>query len=307
MKQLLVSITVLFSLICSGQKSKKLDYSYINVKDIIELKDLIYFKSDTTLVTGRIIQYDKKNKPNKFVLVSKGKADKLGWQPIYKKGFTELQESALGNLLLGVGQVLDMTNTINIPTVRQNHSSDPNIDTYRKYNKQFIKQEIKELSDRNRIYNNLTPNDFSNLNEEHKDGPFKEFYNNKRLKSKGNYFKGKKHGAWENYNSNGNLKSKRNYIEGIKNGLWIEYYDNGKIESKVNYLKGKNEGIMEMYYLDGTLKIRLNYINGKEDGLMEMFHNNGQLYIKGSFKEGKEIGDWRTYNNTGKLVKTENF
>ncbi len=330
MKHLFTLLIFTFTFVSVGQISKKQDYSHIDFKNIIEIKDLIYFKADTTLVTGRIIQY-KKNKPNKFILVTKGIADNLGWQPIHNDGFTELQESAIGTLLLGVGQVLHMTNTIQIPDSRKSHSSDPNIDNYRKYNKQFINKEVKNLSDRNRIYNNLTSNDFSNLNKEYRDGLVKEYYDNKQLKSKGNYVKGRKHGAWEEYYSSGNLKSKRNYIEGnedgfsaeyynngqlktkenrvkfIKEGVWETYRRNGILESKVSYLNGKKSGIREVYHLNGNLKVRVNYIDGKEDGLMELYHKNGRLLLKGFLKDGKEIGEWKTYNNTGKLIKTENF
>ena len=330
MKHLFTLLIFTFTFVSVGQISKKQDYSHIDFKNIIEIKDLIYFKADTTLVTGRIIQY-KKNKPNKFILVTKGIADNLGWQPINEDRIIQTQESDIGSLLLGVGQVLYMTNTIQIPDSRKSHSSDPNIDNYSKYNKQFIKKEVKELSDRNRIYNNLTSNDFSNLNKEYKDGLVKEFYNNKQLKSKGNYLKAKKHGAWEHYYPNGNIKSKTNYIEGnrdgfsaeyydngqlknkgnlvkyVKEGIWEAYHHNGKLENKVNYLNGEKHGVMEAYHPNGNLKVRLNYIDGKEDGLMEVFHKNGQLILKGFLKDGKEIGEWKTYDNTGKLIKTETF
>lgn len=306
MKQLFLLLAFTFSFVCNGQISKH-DNSNIDIKDIIEINDLIYFKSDTTLVTGRIIRYIKKNKPKDYIWVTKGKPNNFGWQSINDTRITQPKESVIGSLILGAGQLLELTNTINIPTSRKSHSSDPNIDTYREYNKLFIKKVGEDASYKNRISNNMKSNEPSNLKVVPKDGPYIEYYDDKKIKSKGNYVKEKKHGAWENYNSSGNLKSKRNYIDGSKDGLWIEYYDNGKIESKVNYLKGKNEGIMEMYHLNGALKIRLNYINGKENGLMEMFHKNGQLFMKGSFKEGNEIGDWKTYDNIGRLIKKENF
>jgi len=268
---------------------------------------LIYFKKDTTLVTGRIIQYNKKNKPNKFVLVTKGKVDELGWQSIYNDGIIRTEESTLGTLLLGAGAVLEMTNTINIPESRKRHFSDPNIDNYRKYNKEFIKKEAKELSDRKRIFNNHTSNEISNLDVAPKDGFVKEFYDNKQVKSKGNYVKGKKHGAWENYYLNGNLKSKTNYIDGNRDGSFAEYYENGQLKAKRNFVKLVKEGVWETYHDNGKLKVLLNYVNGKEDGLMEVYHKNGQLILKGYLKNGKQIGEWKTYNKTGKLIKSENF
>ena len=331
MNKLFILLVLTFSFVCTGQINKKQDYTYIDIKDIVEIKDLIYFKADTVLVTGRIVQYNNKNKPKKYIWVKKGIADNFGWQPINEERIIQTEESALGSLLLGVGQVLDVTNTINIPNSRTSHSSDPNIDNYRKYNKQFIKKEVKNLSDRNRIYNNLTTNDFSNFKTEAKDGLVTEFYDNKQLKSKGNYIKGKKQGTWEEYYSNGNLMSRKNFIEGNEEGLWVEHYNNGQLkkkgnyvefkkegiwetynkndelESKISYLNGKKTGVMEVYHLDGSLKVHLNYIDGKENGLMKVYHKNGQLILKGFFKEGKEIGEWKTYSDTGKLIKTENF
>ena len=48
--------------ICLGQINNGQDYFPVDFKSVTERNGLIYFKADTTLVTGRVTQYDKKNK-----------------------------------------------------------------------------------------------------------------------------------------------------------------------------------------------------------------------------------------------------
>lgn len=61
MKKLaLFLLIVLLPLFCNSQKEVKEYIGDINIKDIIEIKGLIYFKADTSLVTGRVIRFNKK-------------------------------------------------------------------------------------------------------------------------------------------------------------------------------------------------------------------------------------------------------
>jgi hypothetical protein len=60
MKKILGLMILVLPFICNGQKKVKEHQGDINFKDIIEIKQLIYFKADTTLVTGRVIRYNKK-------------------------------------------------------------------------------------------------------------------------------------------------------------------------------------------------------------------------------------------------------
>ena len=55
---LLIAFSPLF---CNAQKNGNEYQGDLNYKDIIEIDGLIYLRADTTLVTGKIIRYNKKN------------------------------------------------------------------------------------------------------------------------------------------------------------------------------------------------------------------------------------------------------
>lgn len=59
MKKLaLLLLIMILPLFCNSQKGVKEFIGDINFKDIIEIKGLIYFKADTSIVTGRVIRYN---------------------------------------------------------------------------------------------------------------------------------------------------------------------------------------------------------------------------------------------------------
>jgi antitoxin component YwqK of YwqJK toxin-antitoxin module len=79
MKQLIVLLILLFPFVCEGQTNKVNYYQDIDYKDIVESKGLFYLKLDTTLVTGRVIRYNNKKEPKRYILVEKGKPQSVNW------------------------------------------------------------------------------------------------------------------------------------------------------------------------------------------------------------------------------------
>lgn len=231
MKKILVLMILVLPFVCNGQKKVKEYQGDINFKDIIEIKQLIYFKTDTTLVTGRVIRYNKKNIAKKYIIVTKGKPDNLGWILVNDK-YTPPEKSALGSLVTGAAQVIDFIDPIDIPTSRTNHASDASIDSYIDYNKEFIKKEFNDASYRNKISKNLQ------IENEVSIKPFEENTKQVQIEDKGNYIDGKKEGLWEEYHQNGQLKAKGVYEEGKKNGTWEVFNEQGKLKAKINYRLG---------------------------------------------------------------------
>lgn len=89
MKKRFIFVIMFLSLSCLGQDSsinkfRNLNHNFIsendiNVKDILQIDDLVYFKKDTVLITGRVVKYNRKGKLKKVILVVEGKPDELGW------------------------------------------------------------------------------------------------------------------------------------------------------------------------------------------------------------------------------------
>lgn len=279
----IVLLIVLLPLFCSGQKIVWKNQNSINYKDIVDIKGLIYFKIDTTLVTGKVIRYNKRKIAKKYVWVSKGKPDNLGW--VYLNDKTEMpKESVFGHILSTgasiTGAVMGVTgNDSNLPTSDSDHriTTENRIDSYLSEQKEYTSKAYNDMLIKNEISNHL------NFTKERSNGPFEEFYDNGQLKSEGNY------------------------VEGKEDGLWEGYYHNGSLMNKVNYINGKKVGLLENYYIDGKLKSRINYKEGKENGMMELYHQNGKLMLKGFSKGATQIGEWKYYDENGELIKIENF
>lgn len=232
MKKILMLIILVLPFVCNGQKKVKEYQGDINFKDIIEIKQLIYFKADTTLVTGRVIRYNKKNIAKKYIIVTKGKPDNLGWISVKDK-YTPPEKSALGSLVTGTAQIIDFIHPTDIiPTSRTNHASDASIKSYLDYNKEFIKKEFKDASDRNKISKNLQSENEVSIK------PFEENNKEVQIEDKGNYIDGKKEGLWEEYYHNGKLKAKGVYKEGKEDGTWEVFNEQGKLTAKINYKLG---------------------------------------------------------------------
>jgi hypothetical protein len=187
MKQLIVLLVLLFSFVCEGQSKKEDYYKDINYKNVVEIKGLLYLKADTTLVTGKVIRYNKKNQAKKYILVSNGKPDNLGWIQI-SDGFARPKESGLGSFVTAAAWITGVTmavtgNDIDIPIGTNNYSQNDISGTgnYFKYNKENISKAYSDMSDRNEISKKI------NSEKEAINGPFEEYYEDGQLEIKGNY------------------------------------------------------------------------------------------------------------------------
>lgn len=314
MKQLLVLIFITLTFVSQGQTDS---YQDIDFDEIVEIKGLLYFKPDTTLVTGRVIRYNRKGKAKRYIMVYKGKPDVLGWNNFNDK-YERPKESPLGNLVsatlvtTGVAMALS-SNDINNPAPIIN-SNNPNysitnsgVSNLMEYNKDIASKAQNDMSKTNEITQNLESNYNSDIIVEPKQGLYKKFFEDDQATIKKEHINRKKTGEWKRFYTNGILESTGIFIKGKKEGLWEEYHGNGQLKSKGYYIKDKKDGLWEEYFYNGQLKSKINFNEGKEDGLMEVFHENGKLLMRGSFENGIQIGEWNYYNENGVLFKTENF
>ena len=285
-------------------------YGDIDIKEVIEIKDLLYLKADTTLVTGRVIRYNNKQEAKRYIMVNNGKPDNLGWNN-FKDKYESPIESPLSNLVsatlvtTGVAMALsdkDINSTIPANYANQNNHSLINIDASNllDYNQEIASKAQDDMSKTNEITQNLQ----SNSNSDIVDKPIDE---KRAIDIKGNHIEKKRTGERRRYYSNGKLESRGFFIKGNKEGLWEVYHNNGQLKSKGYYTKGMKDGLWKEYYKNRLMNSSINYKNGKEDGLLEVFHENGKLLMKGSYKDGKQIGEWNYYDEKGNLTKTEHF
>ena len=268
---------MLFPLFCNAQKKGNEYQGDVNYKEILEIDGLIYLKADTTLVTGKVIRYNKKNEPKKYILVLNGKLDNLGWKNVVESNYIM--------------------------------SFDPIFKKIDGYTGENQLAPYDELTRKN--FNRI--NELNHLNElelasqEKSIESNKEDFGEKKLISKLSDADSVKDGLWEEYYDNGQLRSAGNYMDSKKDGLWQEYYENGNMANMVNFNDGKKVGLLKNYYTNGQLKGRINYIEGKEHGMMELYHQNGKLMLEGFFKEANQISVWKYYDEDGKLINIETF
>jgi len=298
-------ILLTFSFVCQGQTLISDDFKEINYTDVMEINDLIYFRTDTTLVSGKVIRYNRKNEAKKYILVSNGKPDSFGWIQIEEKYQEPEKKLKAKNTVDVVNEAGITVGSIEMPSLKYDDQMSDRNDIAKNIQSNIDASILTKL--RNSSYEDEVLKNNSVNDEVDKNGILEKYYSNGKLESKGVYIDGKKDGLWEEYFDNGQLKSKGNYIKGKKDGFWQEYYNNGHLESKVNFADDKKVGLFERYHFDGKLLSRINYKDGKENGIIEVYHNNGQLMMKGLFKDAKEIGEWKYYNENGELTNRENF
>ena len=304
-------------LICNGQKEVKEYFGDINFKDILERKGLIYTKADTSLVTGRVIRYNKKNVAKKYILVSKGKPDNLGWVR-FKDKVVMPKESALGSLLSIPVSILDENNNyynrgnnnineteynINKTEYLMSRQSEDFISIHKDYKtrvKDYTSKAYQDGLERNDIDIQLNSSKII-VNKN-----FEKRYQNGQISKKGKYEDDNLNGGLVEYYENGQLKSKRNYSNGKLNGEWEEYYENGQLKSKRNYKDAKPIGEWIEYYDDGQLKSKRNYNkNGNLHGEWLEYYAKGQLKSKRTYKDANLIGYWIEYDENGHIIKMD--
>jgi antitoxin component YwqK of YwqJK toxin-antitoxin module len=286
-----------------GQSDNVDFYKDINYKDVKEIKGLLHLKSDSTLVTGRVIRYNKKMEGKRYILVVNGKHDNLGWLDFPGKKNLELKESRIASIATATTGFIAPANS------KVNGNEIGAVPTGRILVSQEIVQKYQEIvsNDRGNMSSESLPSQPMPLEmEKTKDGLYEEFHENNQLKSKGIFSDGKEVDLWESYHYNGQLESKANYINGLKDGLWERYYSNGKLKSKVTYIKGEKNGLCEEYY-NGQLDNKVNYNFGQKEGVWVEFHENGQLWSRGKYLDGKKTGKWDYYNDKGEFLLSENY
>jgi antitoxin component YwqK of YwqJK toxin-antitoxin module len=280
MNQRLFLFLFLLHFVSYGQTIKADNFQDINYKDVTEIKSLIYIKADTTLVSGKVIRYNKKKEAKSYILVTNGKPDSFGWIYINDK-YKEPEKKMKTKTTPVVNEAGIIIGSVEEPLIKY----------------------YDQMSDRNDITKSIQSNIDASVLEKPRD----RSYEDEVLKNKGINDEVDKNGILEKYYSNGNLESKGVYIDGKKDGLWQEYYDNSQLKSKGNYIKGKKDDFWQEYHKNGQLLGSINYKDGKENGIMEVYHNNGQLMMKGVFRDAIQIGEWKYYNENGELIKTENL
>ena len=298
MKHQLLLLFLSLTYVCFGQMYIE-EENAINFKDIIEIKGLMYFKADTTMVTGRVVRYNKKNKAKRYVDVVEGKPKTPYWINI-QADITDMEDSELGTLLLGAtwitGLAMAVTgNDINIPVNDFNNANGRNFgpEAEEKY-----KSKIKLENEKRMISNNIDSNSKPDIIEAQK----LQFIEVK----KSQVIEVPKDGLYEEYFENKILRQTGNYVEGKKQGPWKEWYENGQLMRSVVYLNGKKEGLLETYHPNGQLQGKVNYLDGKEEGRMMVYNDKGEITLVGFFKEGIQAGEWFYYED-GKLILTENY
>lgn len=283
MKFLFLLIFFILSSFCYGQIGY-VDENDINFNDIVEKKGLMYFKSDTKLVTGRVVRFNRKNEAKSYIEVVNGKPQNQNWTNFTKEQ-KEMKDSDLGNILLGAafaaGVAMAVTgNDHNIPATGNNFGPQE-----KQYN-----QEIVNLDKENRLGKNLNKNSNSEI-----------------LKNPSPIIKElPENGIFYEYHKNGQKILEVTYLNGKKDGIEKKWFENGQIKSRVNYLDGKKVGQLITYHSNGQLQGKVNYVDGKENGEIMVYNENSEIMIIGFFKEGNQTGEWYYYEN-GKLIKTENF
>ena len=200
----------------------------INFEDVIEIKGLIYRKTDTSVVTGRVVKYNKKKIAKKYILVSEGTPDHLGWISINDK-LEMPEESILGSLLTIPIQASG--NNISYPGVDYNNLN--RTDSYLKEQKENTKKAYHDMLERNDI------NIQHDVSTEKQNEPFVEYYSNGQPRITGIYKHGMLDGKWEEYHKNGQLKSQGIYKDGNKDGEWIYFNKRGKMIRKICWNDGK--------------------------------------------------------------------
>jgi hypothetical protein len=69
------------------QETAKSSKNHINYKDITEIDGLIHTIADSSLVSGKVIRYDRKNEVKSYIVVVSGVPDKSGWKESYKSKY----------------------------------------------------------------------------------------------------------------------------------------------------------------------------------------------------------------------------
>ena len=252
-------ILLTFSFVCQGQTLMANDFKEINYKDVTEINGLVYYKVDTTLVSGKLIRYNKKNEAKKYILVSNGKPDDLGWIQIKEKYQEPEKKLKTKNTVNVVNEAGVIIGSIEDPIIKYDDQMSDRNDITKNIQSNIDASVLKKPRDKSFEDEVLKNNSINN--EVDKNGIWEEYYSNGNLESKGVYIDGKEDGLWQEYYENSQLKRKTIYKNGVEDGLWLQYHSNGQLWSKGHYTDGRMIG--EWNYSDekGKLLLTDNYDN----------------------------------------------
>lgn len=260
----LLLVFIIYSFLVQGQNIKSNDFTNINLDDVIDIKGVIYNKLDSSLVTGKVIRYNRKKEPKRYIIVREGKPDELGWIYFNNNNYEHPETSGLGTLIkaatLTTGLVMEISgNNIDVPFPESNSIKNDNnglieteITPLINYNKEIARKAHDEMLQRNEISKNIKP-------LQSKDSLYEKFYENGQLEINGNYVANKKNGIWKEFYQNGELKRKVNYSKGDMHGLLEQYHPNSKLWAKGFYKYGHMIGEWRYYDDDGDLLFTENY------------------------------------------------
>jgi len=286
-----ILILILSPALVFGQSIASIDPSKnINIVDIFESNATFYLKLDSTLVNGRVVQYNKKGQVKRYIIITNGKPEGVSWTVLNKQ-----QRKSKGSL---IGTVLTGAAVLAGSFASESSNNDARVYNGRDDNDIDYAVVYKDMSDRNDIIQSLSTQNTQNVTnpETLKKGTV--------YQSEGDSINGKKEGEWYTYYMNGALKNKGIYLNDYKIGVWTDYYDTGELEKKILYHLGKKHGRTKIFYKNGTVKALLNYNEGKENGVSEYFDQDGHLQMKVHYKSGKEDGALEYYAK-GELVHIE--
>ena len=281
MRNLLVYLTLFFSFECLCQL--KISNVEIDYDDVFELKGLVYFKSDQSLVTGKVIRYNNKNVAQRYIIVENGKPDNLGWKIISDK-VEEPKESLLGSAIVAAAMITGLTSTVagndiippmNGQTIDYTNQNYYTTKSYLNAQKEYTSKSYHDMENRNYIIETLFK--------------VKEKINDSLVLQKGKE----------------SMILSEDPIDVNKEGPWKEFFDTGELKITGSYKNGLKEGIWEEYYENGQLKEKVIFINGVKDGLWLKYYSNNQLWGKGQYENGKMIGEWKYYDEDGNELFTE--
>ena len=284
-------ILVLVSKLSFGQLDASFDASKdINYADIFETNTIFYSKIDSTLVNGRVVQYNKKGQAKRYIIITNGKPESISWTPLNKQ-----QKKSKGSL---IGTVLTGAAVLAGSFASESSNNDARVYNGRDDNDIDYAVVYKDMSDRNDIIQSLSSQNTQNTTNPEK------LKKSIVYRSEGDSINGKKEGEWYTYYKIGTLKNKGIYLNDYKIGVWTGYYDTGELEKEILYKSGKKHGRAKIFYKNGTIKALLNYNKGKENGVSEYFDQDGHLQMKAHYKSGKEDGALEYYDK-GELVNIE--
>ncbi|GAA4269325.1 lectin-like protein [Hyunsoonleella aestuarii] len=277
--------------------------------EVMELNKLLYKKRDTTLITGKLIDYDIDEKIMMEVNYKEGEPDGVSrvW---YENGQLQFETNIKEGEPDGVSRVWfengQLEKEVNSKEGKQEG-------LFRQWHKNG------QLKDEGNFKNNKQDglgrmwyeNGKLQAEQNYKDGIqegiLRKWYPNGQLQEEFNFKDDRQHGLARKWYENGQIKAKTNFLDGKQDGLLTDWYEDGQLKGKANFQNGKAEGISKVWYLNGQLARELNLIEGVKDGLFREWYENGFQKTEQPFKKGKPEGLCKEWYGNGQLKQEANI